>query len=969
MVASYSPVTMDELSYMATRSEKGALVASMSLMNPLTKYLMQVQNMVGKKVIGISAVGEKVFYNLSYYYNEGIRSNNERWINNLLSCHEFSRIQNRFAYEEKTGELEQAIKTSIANINFDDVEGIRLRFLFVNNVDKELREKYEITDDDVNNKTEKWEIYQKDLKQKIEELSKKHKNDNWVNTVDLIISQILSAATDNAKELILDKINCGENLAKCHLFLIMQGFNIKDVVSFMTSPCVSLINNLTEANMMDPYINSIRIEDSINLCSGLIDPSKFLFGTVISRNDESYNINTRPLVEFIFDKLTGSKLNSILIESAKTKNASFKGFENLSEFIQEYIKLRVNGEDLKSLDSYIGYLEYEHRKAVSRMSDYIERIIYQISKARQKYADRNITEDMIKAGDDDGILKMYIDSEDDFNADLEEFKKINELANEISTFGGTYLGLNQGLPGTKEELQERNRKIKASIKKRENIFKIGYNTFKIQEDIHNDEQKEKYYAKMSEKMNELYKYNQLLDQNVILQDMMTAHAFDIIGNFDIESWLYDKQLTRNDIVHKEFIGEEIDIDLIFNGKETFSYRDLVGIYYNCIKGSINIFDAVNKIPQYKALIDLYKTIYVFDKYTSSKSQLNNIIYDKVYNVTKFVDENQNKVIANYINELLINSFFREFSFKFPRIEGSEYLDNVYNIKQSKRQGSQTDLGTSFGRASFKMEFENMITILKQEGKYGNDITIPNYKQNRFLQDLGIVYDQNEIPRLTLELDMMKINSTPNSQKVFQEYLNGLNNLENIKINGISLPNWFILYNLFVYQNQYGSDRLTTVFKHYVKDNNSVLNNYFQYIGDIDFNKITEDVLKDLEFNMRDILIRIAPVIPRFEENRSKLHFIKVKNKEGELVIKEKTPSGRYLELSTFPSGNKYAKDDGNITDEQKYNYRAYQMIPMKNQDFDLALREGLMSLDPEILANSLRNYAQRGLLIIEKINC
>ena len=35
--------------------------------------------MVGKKVIGIAAVGEKVFFNLSYYFNEGVRSGDEKW--------------------------------------------------------------------------------------------------------------------------------------------------------------------------------------------------------------------------------------------------------------------------------------------------------------------------------------------------------------------------------------------------------------------------------------------------------------------------------------------------------------------------------------------------------------------------------------------------------------------------------------------------------------------------------------------------------------------------------------------------------------------------------------------------------------------------------------------------------------------------------------------------------------------------
>lgn len=39
--------------------------------------------MVGKGVIGITAVGEKVFFNVSHYWNEGIRSGNETWIKNL----------------------------------------------------------------------------------------------------------------------------------------------------------------------------------------------------------------------------------------------------------------------------------------------------------------------------------------------------------------------------------------------------------------------------------------------------------------------------------------------------------------------------------------------------------------------------------------------------------------------------------------------------------------------------------------------------------------------------------------------------------------------------------------------------------------------------------------------------------------------------------------------------------------------
>jgi len=48
-------------------------------MNPATKFIMQKQNMDGKAVIGISAVGEKVFMYLSYYKNEAIRTNDDKW--------------------------------------------------------------------------------------------------------------------------------------------------------------------------------------------------------------------------------------------------------------------------------------------------------------------------------------------------------------------------------------------------------------------------------------------------------------------------------------------------------------------------------------------------------------------------------------------------------------------------------------------------------------------------------------------------------------------------------------------------------------------------------------------------------------------------------------------------------------------------------------------------------------------------
>lgn len=991
MDLAYSPIAMGDLQKLAAESEKGALVASMSLMNPLTKYLMQVQNMVGKKVIGIAAVGEKVFFNLSYYFNEGIRSNDDRWIRNLQFSRTFDRIQGRYAYKKGEGDIESITKTQLANVNFTDVENVRSRFLVVSQIDDQVRKELGITDLDIESKNEKWMAYEEKKRIILEqqssgivgnELKNLHKTISKCPPVDLLISQILSAATDNAKELILAKINCGDALAKCHLYLTMLGFDIKDTVSFMTSPCVSLISDLSETNMMDSYITNLRIDDSMEIVDGIIDPSKFLFGS-ISETDDWGNRTEIPRADSVFSALASSKLHKILTDIQKQINPDFKGYKSLSTLIQAYIKARLNGADLKSINAYPSISDYESRKGLNRMSDYIDRIIYSISKAVDKYAERYTTiniDDIVDPNSpdfelDEASYQAYLDDQSqakakalyEFNEDLQEFKRVYKLANETTTLGGVFLGMNQGLPGSKVDLQGKLRKIKETVTTREDEFGL----YSSSQFIIDSEAKEKTNEAKKRKFNEivarLNDNNQFISED-ISPTLMQATAFDIIGNFDVESWLYDKQLTAADIVNDQFMETSIKPEDIFGDRESISYRELIANYYNLIKGTWNIFDMMNRIPQYKAIIDLLKSEYVIDKHSSIKSSLTNTIFDKVYATTSFIDEKQNKTIIKYVDDLLITAFFRDNSYSFPIYTGMEYLDSAYKTKIA-RYGRQIDLNNAPGRASFKLAFESIITQLQTSGKYG-DAEIPNYRTNAFIQGLRVVYDKFEVPRLSLELDMMKLNSTPNSQRLFQEYLNGFNQLREVKINGLALSDWFILYNLYVNQNQYGSDRLTTLFKNSVVNKGSVLEKYFKYIGDLDYQKTTDTVLRDLEFNMDDLLIRMAPTVPRSEESRSKAPFIRTRNASGETVVKElNRRTGLYKEISTFPSKDLEAIDDAGVTDDQKSNYQQYQMMPMKNQDFNVSLREGIMSADLETLVDALVTYSKKGLLQILKENC
>lgn len=181
MDQAYSPIEMGHIRKASESSPKGELTTNMTLTNPATKYIMQIQNMVGKNVIGIAAVGEKVFFTTSYYWNEGLRNGNQEWLRNMHFEQTFNRIQGR-----SQGSIVPRIVTTIADANFENNQLNRLFFL-----NKELREKYQIdTDSEVDVNSQQWKDYYAELK---DEIAKLQPGNQYA---DLAISELLSSATD-----------------------------------------------------------------------------------------------------------------------------------------------------------------------------------------------------------------------------------------------------------------------------------------------------------------------------------------------------------------------------------------------------------------------------------------------------------------------------------------------------------------------------------------------------------------------------------------------------------------------------------------------------------------------------------------------------------------------------------------------------------------------------------------------------
>lgn len=274
MIGAYSPIEMEAFRAASEKSPKGEQASKMTLLNPSTKLLMQYQNITGKNVIGIAANGEKASFMWHYYINDILRNPTPEKVKYSQFSFVTTRLNGR-----NSGNISPMEINTLPDVNFEGV-------------DPALIEQYGF----------------------------RRTGDI---TVDLMISQILSAATDNAKELILAKVNAGMKLAKMYLFLVALGFDINDIVKFMTSPAVTFIDAITEANIFTGQ--DMNIQDAIKLARG--DYKDFYKNFLSSRTIgllESSDIAKLKKGELIENTLTEGSKEFIELENALNAIAETK---------------------------------------------------------------------------------------------------------------------------------------------------------------------------------------------------------------------------------------------------------------------------------------------------------------------------------------------------------------------------------------------------------------------------------------------------------------------------------------------------------------------------------------------------------------------------------------------------------------------------------------------------------------------
>lgn len=254
-IASYSPI-----SFGAYEDIKKAMESNetLSLYDGHSMFRQQETNSIGKAVIGIAATGLKNYFGMIKYFSDY-----------YSKASDIKNTDNEFFHREITLGDDKYTINRIAGLNLEK----RSLQLLKEHLTSTLSDQRFLKTDGTNYSPD-------EIKQIVDKLSNPDKD------AALSISSILSLATDNAKELMLSKINAGTDFAGMHIYLAIMGMDEAKIASYMTSPMALKI----KAKMDRDYFRSSNMESTASKLKALY-PKKFLEYKQAVQNGDSATAN------------------------------------------------------------------------------------------------------------------------------------------------------------------------------------------------------------------------------------------------------------------------------------------------------------------------------------------------------------------------------------------------------------------------------------------------------------------------------------------------------------------------------------------------------------------------------------------------------------------------------------------------------------------------------------------------------
>ena len=355
-----------------------------------------------------------------------------------------------------------------------------------------------------------------------------------------------------------------------------------------------------------------------------------------------------------------------------------------------------------------------------------------------------------------------------------------------------------------------------------------------------------------------------------------------------------------------------------------------------------------------------------DSRISLKGKLMNEFSSRLREMYPYAPKNYEKKLEPVFNELFIERFIEGMNLTI-KVDPSWNKFNS-NFKLVPNNKDLLRLDNDVALASFKYIFEQYIIPKLKEGTL--DIKDKNelYKNSDIKEFLnGLVISQsNEIPYYKLNLNMTLKDIDPSTKLKYSKYLKGIKALKKYRWGGHNIADLFILYNLIVNKNQYGSERMTELFEDFITDfenkhnqNESYIMKYFIALGNWDYYRNILNSMLDT-VTIRDLLMKIAPTVRDNSVNNVKRSdpIIKVFTKDG-IIYYENIGYSSYAEI---PSLLNQLDDETSreYKERQRNQYKYGFGLPYMNYINNLI--ESLKSDIPTIVQNSLDTLIKSGLL-------
>lgn len=771
-----------DLKAAAKTSHLAAYEKTITSDNPLTVFTMQVQNMVGREVIGVTAVALKQFFAKTAFYNDKINRYVEECIKNPSRIKEYTDrlLQLVVKNNPLTGK-----QTVFANLNFLDV------------IDAINEGKIEDVDIDLYGF------------KKLSTLMAWLQAEADKNDAALTISGILTLATDNAKELILSKLNATSALVDIYTYLTALGTDTKTIADIMISGSFTYIAKLQEGDLFNSFTNNITIENAI----------RFYLG--------DYNMNIDQKILYgLFGVSKKSDLKSALYDSDKVNSAIQKCLDGLKKKKEQEAELRAwrreqaeNGQDLSE--------EFDQQPEVD-MSD-----LPTDERGNVIIPPPDIT--TLSAPDIHKVIAFLNEclKRNDNRATYALDKQVDENLTLI---------LNLVLPGVKEQsMMGKMAGINQGIKTKafdkisfkqniENYITGAYET-SLKNQLKNIELRLKQLSKELNNPRTDPAVKENLNRELTMlkqQEESIQQQLKNLVPFDFYKFILDKTYQNNWI---KIMGQ--------------------------IKHTDNILEIIVNVPHFKQMLHTWAIDETLLRRSSVRFNLERHLLDQIKpNQTHTFKELEFNQVKQYVNDhLILNWLFDNgFSINIDQDQIDNYNIEVYDaagIPTSAKAG-EFKLDSIMNIDSFKHLMETWI-VPELKKRFGD---------NAFLQALTQTSDQTKSgvkTYLKLPIPMMDIDKSVELETKYNQYLMAFDEISTQMFAGMKIADLFYLYNLIVNKDSFGQKSMTRLFENLVNSNKGsfLVNSYNEWIANLD----ASGDFSRLQMDPEDLKGRISQYVP------------------------------------------------------------------------------------------------------------